>query len=87
MVSSLDLHPREGARFVCERLPGEPTRYAATVYLAGDATVTATLEWDAAGHAVLTPRPDDPWVGEELLKLARVLRHTQQDRLCRWRGR
>jgi hypothetical protein len=86
MVSSADLHPQSGARFVCEREAGEPPRYRAAVYLAGGATVEATLSWDEAGHAVLEPAPADAWVREELLKLARVLKHSGQARLQRWRG-
>lgn len=86
MVSSQDLHPTSGARFVCEREPGEPLRYRATVYLAGGETVAAALTWDEAGQAVLAPAPADAWVREELLKLARVLRHGGQPRLHRWRG-
>lgn len=86
MVSSADLHPESGARFVCEREPGEPLRYRAAVYLAGGATVAATLSWDEAGHAALEPAPDDAWVRDELLKLARVLKHSGQQRLHRWRG-
>lgn len=86
MVSSQDLHPAAGARFVCEREPGEPLRYQATVYLAGGETVAAALAWDEDGRAVLTPAPADAWVREELLKLARVLKSGGQLRLARWRG-
>lgn len=80
------MHPTAGARFVCEREPGEPARYRAAVYLAGGATVTAILSWDEAGQAVLDPPPDDAQVRDELVKLARVLRHSGQARLTRWRG-
>lgn len=86
MVSSQELHPSAGARFVCEREAREPLRYAARVYVAGGATVEAALTWDAAGQATLTPAPDDAWVAGELLKLARVLKHSGQARLVRWRG-
>ncbi|MCY0987485.1 hypothetical protein OV203_10150 [Nannocystis sp. ILAH1] len=86
MVSSQDLHPLAGARFVCEREPGEPLRYQARVYVAGGATVDAALTWDAAGQATLAPTPEDEWVANELLKLARVLKHSGQARLVRWRG-
>ncbi|MCY1070720.1 hypothetical protein OV090_38620 [Nannocystis sp. RBIL2] len=86
MVSSQDLHPSAGARFVCEREPGEPLRYQARVYVAGGATVDAALTWDAAGQATLAPTPEDEWVANELLKLARVLKHSGQARLVRWRG-
>jgi hypothetical protein len=86
VVSSQDLHPSSGARFVCEREPGEPLRYRATVHLAGGATVAAGLAWDDQGQAVLAPAPADAWVREELLKLARVLKHSGQPRLQRWRG-
>lgn len=86
MVSSRELHPSAGARFVCEREPGEPLRYRASVYVAGGATIATSLTWDAAGQATLEPIPDDEWVAGELLKLARVLKHSRQDRLVRWRG-
>ncbi|WAS96297.1 hypothetical protein [Nannocystis punicea] len=86
MVSSQELHPSAGARFVCEREPGESLRYRANVYVAGGATITAALTWDQAGQATLAPVPDDPWVANELLKLARVLKHSGQARLVRWRG-
>ena len=86
MVSSEELHPTSGARFVCVREPGEPPRYQASVYVAGGATVTAALAWDEAGQATLEPTPADAWVADELLKLARVLRRSGQARLVRWRG-
>lgn len=86
MVSSQDLHPTSGARFVCEREPGEPLRYRATIHLAGGETVAAALAWDDDGKAALTPAPADAWVREELLKLARVLKAGGQPRLVRWRG-
>lgn len=86
MVSSRELHPSAGARFVCEREPGEPLRYQVSVYVAGGATIDAVLTWDAAGQATLDPTPADEWVANELLKLARVLRHSGQARLVRWRG-
>lgn len=85
MVSSEDLHPRSGARFVLER-EGAAPRYRAAVYLAGGATLRCDLSWDDAGRAALDPEPGDPWVRDELLKLARVLRHEGQARLQRWRG-
>lgn len=86
MVSSQSLHPASGARFVCEREPGEPLRYQARVYVAGGATVEAALTWNERGQASLAPEPALPWVRDELLKLARVLKHSGQDKLSRWRG-
>jgi tetratricopeptide (TPR) repeat protein len=60
--------------------------YQIVVYAAGGATHHAELRWDAAGHAQLAPLVPDPWAQAELLKLARVLKHSQQQRLTRWRG-
>ncbi|MDC0720557.1 hypothetical protein [Nannocystis bainbridge] len=86
MVSSQELHPTAGARFVCEREASEPLRYQARVFVADGTTVAAELTWDAAGQAILAPAPEDAWVAGELLKLARVLKHSGQARLVRWRG-
>lgn len=86
MVSSEELHPASGARFVCEREAGEPLRYQAVAYVAGGATVRCALRWDEAGGVVLEPPPAEAWVREELTKLARVLRREGQARLQRWRG-
>jgi len=86
MPSSQELHPVAGARFVCERVPGEALVYAVAVHLAGGHTHAATLRWDAEGRAVAEPVCADGWAQAELLKLARVLRHSEQPRLTRWRG-
>lgn len=86
MTSSGELHPVSGARFVCERLAGPSPAYAVAVYAAGGATHRAELRWDADGQAEATPPCPDPWAQAELLKLARVLKHSQQQRLTRWRG-
>ncbi len=86
MSSSQALHPVAGARFVCERAPGEALVYAVAVHIAGGHTHEATLSWDADGRAVAGPVCADAWAQAELLKLARVLRHSEQPRLTRWRG-
>lgn len=86
MTSSQALHPVAGARFVCERVAGDELVYAVAVHLAGGHTHAATLRWDADGRAVAEPACADAWAQAELLKLARVLRHSQQPRLTRWRG-
>lgn len=84
--SSRDLHPVAGARFVCERAQGPELVYRVAVHAAGGHTHHAELRWDAAGQATATPPHADDWAQAELLKLARVLKHSQQDRLTRWRG-
>ncbi len=84
--SSHELHPVAGARFVCERVEGQAPWYRVVVYVAGGLTHHAELRWDAAGHASAAPECADAWVQAELLKLARVLKHSQQARLTRWRG-
>lgn len=86
MVSSQALHPASGARFVCEREPDEPPRYQARVYVAGGETISAVLRWNERGQAVVEPEPALAWVRDELVKLARVLKHSGQARLSRWRG-
>lgn len=84
--SSHELHPVAGARFVCEQVEGQALVYRVVVYVAGGLTHHAELRWDAAGHASAAPECADAWVQAELLKLARVLKHSQQARLTRWRG-
>ena len=84
--SSHELHPVAGARFVCERIEGPELGYRVAVYAAGGHTYASELRWDEAGQASATPGCADAWVQAELLKLARVLKHSQQARLTRWRG-
>ncbi len=84
--SSHALHPVAGARFVCERSEGPALVYRVAVYTAGGHTDQTELRWDAAGTASAEPACADAWAQAELLKLARVLKHSQQARLTRWRG-
>ena len=84
--SSHELHPVAGARFVCERVEGQGLGYRVVVYVAGGHMHHAELRWDGTGYASATPECADAWVQAELLKLARVLKHSQQARLTRWRG-
>lgn len=86
LPSSRALHPVAGARFVCERVEGPALVYRVGVYTADGGTHEAELRWDAAGQAIAAPACADAWAQAELLKLARVLKHSQQDRLTRWRG-
>ncbi len=86
MSSSQELHPPTGARFVCERTDDPELVYRVAVHVAGGHTHLAELRWDAAGQAVAAPPCPDAWAQTELLKLARVLKHSQQARLTRWRG-
>ncbi len=79
------MHPTHGARFICDRQTLEPLAYDVAVFLAGGTSVHASLSWGEAG-VVLQPAPQEPWIYNEIVKLARVLRHTKQDRLTRWRG-
>lgn len=91
--SSRDLHPRTGARFVFERDPGEPPRYAVTIYLPGTRRWFGHLAWTEAG-AELTPAEaadtaeDETlaWARAEALKLARVLHRDPRQQMVRWRG-
>ena len=86
MASSSELHPVSGARFVCERTDDPALVYRVAVHVAGGHTHHAELRWDEGGQAIATPASADTWVHTELLKLARVLKHSQQPRLTRWRG-
>lgn len=86
MPSSQELHPVTGARFVCERTDDPELVYRVAVHVAGGLTHHAELRWDAAGQAVAAPACAEAWVQNELIKLARVLKHSQQPRLTRWRG-
>ena len=86
MPSSQELHPVSGARFICERTEAVTPSYRISVYVAGGATLQAELSWDPEGQAQVAPPLADPWAQAELIKLARVLKHSQQQRLTRWRG-
>lgn len=86
MPSSQQLHPASGARFICERAEDPALVYHVAVHAADGTSHHAELRWDAEGHALATPPCPDPWAQTELLKLARVLKHSQQPRLTRWRG-
>ena len=86
MPSSQELHPVAGARFICERQDDATPVYKVAVYAAGGGTHHTELRWDAEGQAQVAPALSDPWVQTELIKLARVLKHSQQQRLTRWRG-
>ena len=82
--SSLNLHPKTGARYVFER-DGQRESYSIEVYAAGGARFSGVLRWTDDGAAVLEPTPSEPGVQTELLKLARVVKRTRQARLTRWR--
>ena len=89
-VSSQDLHPKAGARFVFER-EGEALRYAMHVYLPEGVELRGHCAWDADGKAEIefdTPPSDDAaWVVDGAAKLARVLKRDPKSRLVRWRDR
>lgn len=89
-VSSQDLHPSAGARFVFER-EGEALRYRFIVYLPGTAQHTGTLDWDGEGKANIeiepAPAGEVAWIVEGAAKLARVLKRDPKAKLIRWRDR
>ena len=89
-VSSQDLHPTAGARFVFERKGEEPV-YALAVYLPAGLLLEGSLVWDEEGKAqiALSPEPsgDASWVVDGAAKLARVLKREPKTRLSRWRDR
>ena len=93
-ISSQDMHPTAGGRFVFERQADNPPSYKVTAYLPNARTVVASLHWDAEGNAQLsswtdptgTTIPDEPWVVDQAYKLARVLKRDPKPKLTRWRG-
>ena len=86
MSSSQELHPVAGARFICERTEAPTPSYRISIHVAGGVTHHAELSWDADGQVQVVPVVADAWAQSELIKLARVLKHSQQQRLTRWRG-
>ena len=87
--SSQDLHPASGARYLFERQDdeaGASPRYAVAVYVADGTRVSTTLCWDERGEVVLEPTVASDALRGELLKLARVVKRSGQQRLSRWRG-
>ncbi len=85
MLSSQDLHPKQGARFVFEREDEAPLTYRVGVYLPETRRIDTTLRWDANGAPVVEPAVEDAAVLEQLVKLARVLKRSSAARLTRWR--
>lgn len=87
-VSSQDLHPKAGARFVFER-QGEAMSYRVLVYLPDSRMAQGSLSWDDSGSATLELEPeptgDDQWIVQGVLKLARVLKRDPKAWLSRWR--
>ena len=77
-----------------ERQTDAPPTYAVTAYLPEGRRLHGVLSWDGEGKAELGPWtnadgeqvPDDPWVLEQVHKLARVLKRDPKPRLSRWRG-
>lgn len=86
MLSSKDLHPKQGARFVFEREDEAPLTYRVEVYLPESVRIETRLRWDDEGASVLEPAVDDAAVVEHLVKLARVLKRSAAPRLTRWRA-
>ena len=87
-VSSHDLHPKAGARFVFER-QGETKSYRVAVYLPQGRRLEGALSWSESGAAELEfesqPVEQDAWIVEGAHKLARVLKRDPKTRLSRWR--
>jgi len=86
-VSSGDLHPEQGGRFVFTR-QGEASAalYRVEVFLPQGRKLESRLRWDDEGRAELDPPLPDAWAHDESLKLARVLHKDPRPRLSRWRG-
>ena len=90
-VSSQDLHPSAGARFVFEQRDAERPRYRLEIYLPEGRRNGGELVWDAEGKAQLSfdhePGEADAWIKEGAAKLARVLKRDPKAKLSRWRER
>ena len=90
--SSRDLHPKTGCRYVLERSGTEPLVYAVHAFLPEQRTVRGSLAWPegrahfAVEESASTPPPELDEVTGGVLKLARVVRQSRQERLTRWRG-
>ena len=85
MLSSHDLHPKQGARFVFTREDETPLSYQVEVFLPGTSRVDARLTWNENGSPVIVPAAQDAAVADQLVKLARVLKRSAAPRLTRWR--
>ncbi|MGH1345835.1 MAG: hypothetical protein ACRBN8_30000 [Nannocystales bacterium] len=85
MLSSHDLHPKQGARFVFTRESEAPLTYQVEVFLPGTRRVDARLRWDESGSPAIEPAALDAAVADQLVKLARVLKRSAAPRLSRWR--
>jgi len=85
MLSSHDLHPKQGARFVFTREGEAPLTYQVEVFLPGTNRVQARLTWDENGSPAIEPAAQDAAVADQLVKLARVLKRSAAPRLTRWR--
>ena len=85
MLSSKDLHPKQGARFVFEREGEAPLHYRVEVYLPETRRIETRLRWDDEGAPVIEPAVNDAAVHDQLVKLARVLKRSKAPRSSRWR--
>jgi len=85
MLTSKDLHPKQGARFVFHRENEAPLSYRVEVFLPGGRRVDTHMRWDEGGAPAFEPTVEDATVLEHLVKLARVLKRTSAPRLSRWR--
>jgi hypothetical protein len=85
MLSSQDLHPKQGARFVFTREDEAPLRYRVEVFLPETRRIKTGLSWDDSGTPVIAPAVLDTAVRDQLEKLARVLKRSKAERLSRWR--
>ncbi len=85
MLSSQNLHPKQGARFVFTREGEAPLTYQVEVLLPGTSRVDVRLRWDEKGLPAIEPAALDAAVADQLVKLARVLKRSAAPRLTRWR--
>lgn len=87
IASSQRLHPEHGARYVFEQLDGAATlTYRVAVHVAGGETLEATLSWAGEGERAQVEPALRAEIQDEVLRLARALRHRAPPRMVRWRG-
>ncbi len=83
-ISSKDLHPIKGARFVFTKTDENALSYVIEVFLPEGKKIESQLEWED-GKLRLTPEVEEEGLAQEIRKLAKVLARKKLPRMIRWR--
>jgi len=83
-VTSKELHPRNGARFVFTRAQSEELGYGVAIYVGDGRTLRGELSWPKDQLELRGEIPEGP-LHDEVVKLARPLRSKTPPRMTRWR--